>query len=100
MDHPSVGLQDQFLQGLRESKTPVSVFLVNGIRLQGQIEFFDSYIVAVGSTVTQLVYKHAISTVVPMSGGEPDGDRSKQTDTMPSVTIRTKPSRSVGLKGR
>jgi host factor-I protein len=89
-------LQSQFLQNLRESKTPVSVFLVNGIRLQGQIEFFDNYIVGVRSTVTQLVYKHAISTVVPITSAEPDAERSKQADTKPSVTIRTKPSRRLG----
>ena len=100
MDQRSNGLQSQFLQNLCESKTPVSVFLVNGIRLQGQIEFFDNYIVAVRSTVTQLVYKHAISTVVPLTGVEPDTERSKQADTKPSVTIRTKPSRSAGLKER
>jgi host factor-I protein len=89
-------LQSQFLQNLRESKTPVSVFLVNGIRLQGQIEFFDNYIVGVRSTVTQLVYKHAISTVVPITSVEPDSERSRQADTKPSVTIRTKPSRRLG----
>jgi host factor-I protein len=100
VDQPSNGLQGQFLQDLRESKRPVSVFLVNGIRLQGHIEFFDSYIVAVRSAVTQLVYKHAISTVVPIAAVELDAERSKQADTRPSVTIRTKPSRSAGLKGR
>jgi host factor-I protein len=100
VDQPSSGLQSQFLQGLCESKTHVSVYLVNGIRLHGQIESFDNYIVAVRSTVTQLVYKHAISTVIPMTGEEPDIERSRQADTRPSVTIRTKPSRSAGLKGR
>jgi host factor-I protein len=100
VDQRSNGLQSHFLQDLRESKAPVSVSLVNGIRLQGQIEFFDNYIVAIRSTVTQLVYKHAISTVVPITSVEPDAERSKQADTRPSVTIRTKPSRSAGLKGR
>lgn len=100
MDQPSSGLQSQFLESLCESKTPVSVYLVNGIRLRGQIEFFDNYVVAVRSTVTQLVYKHAICTVIPMTVEEPDIERSGQVDTRPSVTIRTKLSRSAGLKGR
>ena len=59
------GLQGKFLQELRASQRPVAVFLVNGIRLQGRIEVFDTYMVAVKSTVTQLVYKHAISTIAP-----------------------------------
>ena len=44
---------------------PVSIYLVNGIKLQGQIESFDQYVVLLRNTVTQMVYKHAISTVVP-----------------------------------
>jgi host factor-I protein len=43
----------------------VSIYLVNGIKLQGQIESFDQYVVLLRNTVTQMVYKHAISTVVP-----------------------------------
>lgn len=58
-------LQDPFLNVLRKENIPVSIFLVNGIKLQGQIEAFDQYVVLLRSTVTQLVYKHAISTIVP-----------------------------------
>jgi host factor-I protein len=58
-------LQDPFLNALRREHVPVSLYLVNGIRLQGQIESFDHYVVLLKSTVTQMVYKHAISTVVP-----------------------------------
>ena len=58
-------LQDPFLNALRREHVPVSVFLVNGIRLQGMIESFDPYVVLLKSTVTQMIYKHAISTVVP-----------------------------------
>lgn len=58
-------LQDPFLNILRKENIPVSVFLVNGIKLQGHIEAFDQYVVLLRSTVTQLVYKHAISTIVP-----------------------------------
>lgn len=59
-------LQDPFLNALRQEKTPVSLFLVNGIKLQGHIDSFDQYVVLLrNATVLQMVYKHAISTVVP-----------------------------------
>ena len=59
------GLQDPFLNALRREKVQVSVFLVNGIKLQGQGESFDQYVILLKSGVVQLVYKHAISTIVP-----------------------------------
>ena len=58
-------LQDPFLNALRREHIPVSIYLVNGIKLQGQIESFDQYVVLLRNTVTQMVYKHAISTIVP-----------------------------------
>ena len=58
-------LQDPFLNLLRKERIPVSIFLVNGIKLQGQIESFDQFVVLLKNTVSQMVYKHAISTVVP-----------------------------------
>ena len=58
-------LQDAFLNALRKGKVPVSIYLVNGIKLQGQVESFDQYVVMLKNSVTQMVYKHAISTVVP-----------------------------------
>ena len=58
-------LQDPFLNALRKEHVPVSIYLVNGIKLQGQIESFDQYVVLLRNTVTQMVYKHAISTLVP-----------------------------------
>ncbi len=58
-------LQDPFLNALRREHVPVSIYLVNGIKLQGQIESFDQYVVLLRNTVTQMVYKHAISTIVP-----------------------------------
>ncbi|HEB67533.1 MAG TPA: RNA chaperone Hfq [Gammaproteobacteria bacterium] len=58
-------LQDPFLNALRKERVPVSIFLVNGIKLQGQIESFDQFVVLLRNTVSQMVYKHAISTVVP-----------------------------------
>lgn len=58
-------LQDPFLNELRKEKVPVSVFLVNGIKLHGVIDSFDQYVVMLKNSITQMVYKHAISTVVP-----------------------------------
>lgn len=58
-------LQDIFLNELRKEKVNVSVFLVNGIKLHGVIDSFDQYVVMLKNGVTQVVYKHAISTVVP-----------------------------------
>jgi host factor-I protein len=58
-------LQDPFLNALRRERVPVSIYLVNGIKLQGQIESFDQFVILLRNTVSQMVYKHAISTVVP-----------------------------------
>ncbi|MCB2262958.1 MAG: RNA chaperone Hfq [Candidatus Thiosymbion ectosymbiont of Robbea hypermnestra] len=58
-------LQDPFLNALRKERIPVSIFLVNGIKLQGQIESFDQFAVLLKNNVSQMIYKHAISTVVP-----------------------------------
>ncbi len=75
-------LQEPFLNALRKERVPVSIYLVNGIKLQGQIESFDQFVVLLKNTVSQMVYKHAISTVVPArnvridtSGGN-DSDNS------------------------
>lgn len=58
-------LQDPFLNVLRKEKVPVSIYLVNGIKLQGQIDSFDQFVILLKNSVNQMVYKHAISTVVP-----------------------------------
>jgi host factor-I protein len=58
-------LQDPFLNALRKEHVPVSIYLVNGIKLQGQVESFDQFVVLLKNTVSQMVYKHAISTIVP-----------------------------------
>ena len=58
-------LQDPYLNALRKERVPVSIYLVNGIKLQGQIESFDQFVVLLKNSVSQMVYKHAISTVVP-----------------------------------
>ena len=58
-------LQEPFLNLLRKERIPVSIYLVNGIKLQGQVESFDQFVVLLKNTVSQMVYKHAISTIVP-----------------------------------
>ena len=65
MSNKGQTLQDPFLNALRKEHIPVSIYLVNGIKLQGNIESFDQYVVLLRNTVTQMVYKHAISTIVP-----------------------------------
>jgi host factor-I protein len=58
-------VQDPFLNALRKERIPVSVFLVNGIKLQGTIDSYDSFIVSLKNVTTQIIYKHAISTIMP-----------------------------------
>ena len=65
MNQKGLMLQDPFLNALRKEHVPVSIYLVNGIKLQGQVDSFDQYVVLLKNTVTQMVYKHAISTIVP-----------------------------------
>ncbi len=61
----SQSLQDPYLNALRKERVPVSVYLVNGIKLQGQIESFDAFVLLLRNNISQMVYKHAISTIVP-----------------------------------
>lgn len=74
-------LQDPFLNALRKERIPVSIFLVNGIKLQGQIESFDQFVVLLRNTVSQMVYKHAISTVVPARNVKVPIEETKDTDS-------------------
>ncbi len=70
-------LQDPFLNALRKERIPVSIYLVNGIKLQGQIDSFDQFVVLLRNAVSQMVYKHAISTIVPARNvrlGGPDDE--------------------------
>ena len=72
-------LQDPFLNLLRKETVPVSIYLVNGIKLQGTIDSFDQFVVLLKNSVNQMVYKHAISTVVPtrnvrLPAGDDDDD--------------------------
>ncbi len=85
-------LQDPFLNALRKERIPVSIYLVNGIKLQGQIDSFDQFVVLLKNNVSQMVYKHAISTVVParnvrLTGAE--GEDSGRRRSLPeSVDVR------------
>ena len=63
-------LQDPYLNTLRKEQIPVSIYLVNGIKLQGRIEAFDQYVVLLRNTVNQMIFKHAISTVQPSRNGD------------------------------
>lgn len=62
-NHPP--LQASFLDELQKEKVTVSVFLVNGIKLHGVIDTHDEHVIMLKNVITQMVYKHAISTVVP-----------------------------------
>ena len=63
-------LQDPFLNDLRRSRAQVNMYLVNGIKLQGKIDAFDQYVIVLKNNVQQMVFKHAISTIVPLRSGE------------------------------
>lgn len=84
-------LQDPFLNSLRKDRIPVSIFLVNGIKLQGQIESFDQYVVLLKNTVSQMVYKHAISTVVPA--------RNPRSNTTAGTSPQTQGATPAGYQG-
>jgi host factor-I protein len=73
-------LQEPYLNALRREHVPVSIFLVNGIKLQGQIESFDQFVVLLKNNVSQMVYKHAISTIVPARNVQIDDPLDNEGD--------------------
>ena len=73
-------LQDPFLNALRKERIPVSIYLVSGIKLQGQIESFDQFVILLKNAVSQMVYKHAISTVVPARMVKVPGPNQMESD--------------------
>ena len=77
-------LQDAFLNAVRKSKTPLTIFLVNGVKLQGVVTSFDNFCVLLrGDGSVQLVYKHAISTIMPagpVSLHDPNGSDEDMDD--------------------
>ena len=85
MNDKPQNLQDTFLNAVRKSKTSVTIYLVNGVKLQGNITWFDNFCVLLRRDGhSQLVYKHAISTIMPSvpvqlyDGDEQDGDDNRQ----------------------
>lgn len=85
-------LQDPFLNALRRERIPVSIYLVNGIKLQGQIESFDQFVILLKNTVNQMVYKHAISTVVP---ARPVSHLMQQSSPAPAAAGRPEEDESA-----
>ena len=76
-----LSVQDKFLETLVKEQTAVNVFLVNGIRLSGQLASFDQFAVLLDSGPgAQLVFKHAISTVMPVNGRGPGTRPDRRTD--------------------
>ena len=74
-------LQDPFLESLKKEKVPVSIYLVNGIKLQGHVDDYDSVVVLLKNTINQMVYKHAISTIVPSKSIEISGTQPHEEDS-------------------
>jgi len=60
-------LQNKFLQTMCNDGVPISVFLMNGIKLQGKIEAYDDHVIVLKNSASQMIFKHAISTIVPAS---------------------------------
>ena len=88
MSEQSAGLQNEFLNNLRKERVPVSVFLINGIRLAGHIQSFDQYSIRLHGTTPQLILKRVVATVVPDRGG------GRPKPAAPSGTLRTPRSRA------
>ncbi|MEO9078970.1 MAG: RNA chaperone Hfq [Rhodanobacter sp.] len=85
-------LQDPFLNALRRERVPVAIYLVNGIKLQGTVESFDQFVVLLRNQVSQMVYKHAISTVVPsrnvrISNGHEDSEDHEDHADAATVSV-------------
>lgn len=93
-------LQDQFLETLRDAGTPVAIFLVNGVKLQGTVETFDEFVVILKNAVSQMIYKHAISSVVPMRDPRAPayGDDEAMLDA-PHHEVAARPGRGWRSRG-
>ena len=92
MSSKNQSLQEPFLNTLRKEQIPVSIFLVNGIKLQGTVDSFDQFVIVLKSSVYQMVYKHAISTIMP-SGPiqlfEPEKENLKEEESPEGERTRT-----------
>ena len=86
MADKAISLQDQFLNSVRRSKTPVTIFLMKGVKLQGVITWFDAFSMLLRRDGTaQLLYKHAISTIMPMTAPEGLPEPAAQAGKKPSL---------------
>jgi host factor-I protein len=65
MPDKTQSLQDNFLNQLRKEKMPVVIYLTNGVRLRGVVKGFDNFVILLKESTQQLIYKHAVSTIVP-----------------------------------
>ncbi|SUO93390.1 RNA chaperone Hfq [Suttonella ornithocola] len=83
----SQSLQDPYLNALRRERVPVSVYLVNGIKLQGQIESFDAFVVLLRNNISQMVYKHAISTIVPARNIRLTDDQETSLESVEETSV-------------
>lgn len=88
-------LQDPYLNSLRRERIPVSIYLVNGIKLQGQIESFDQFVILLKNTVSQMVYKHAISTIVPARSISHNNSQNASQSYTPAVETQVSESDKV-----
>ncbi|MCW5605375.1 MAG: RNA chaperone Hfq [Burkholderiales bacterium] len=87
--------QDEFLGKLRDEQTPVSIFLVNGVRQTGKIVYFDQYVILLQNNETGLVYKRMISTIVPEKPGSKALRPVRDKPSTPTIVAR-KPRRRLG----
>ena len=79
----SSNIQDNFFNQIRKDRSFATIYLVNGIKLQGQVDSFDQFVVLLKNSVNQMVYKHAISTIVPARNVRlplPDGEEAGDSD--------------------
>ncbi len=84
-------LQEPYLNALRRERVPVSIYLVNGIKLQGTVESFDQFVVLLKNTVSQMIYKHAISTIVPARNVRLGDAPTATGESLPQEGLETDP---------
>ncbi len=85
-------LQDPFLNALRRQRVPVAIYLTNGIKLQGHVAAFDQYVVLLKNNTKQMVFKHAIATIVPSRNvvwNDSEGMETQQQNPMPTLEDET-----------
>jgi host factor-I protein len=88
MDKPAQNIQDAFLNNARKEKSVITIYLLSGVKLSGRIKSFDKYsLILETNNQEQLIFKHAVSTVVTQKSGHSyGGSSSAQTHTAPHTT--------------